>query len=226
VFGANHEEATPQDADRQGQSQAGREDQKQGREDRRVLMPSASERLEINSFLAKNGLGQLNDPGLVKQLAFLVHDHEHFRQLLTRCEPLLRKSMYDAMHAYLRFDPKPLDVYLSEAGMDAEQKQLPAYDEATGKLTEYKPPAIESLEYKAEKAIKDAAIEEKSQGHRLVVVCSKCTREAAFLGVTLVDATIKARRKGWVYQNLDGKESEICPKCPAARPTITKIGNA
>jgi hypothetical protein len=193
-------------------------------------MPSATERLEINSYLAKRGLGQLDDPGTIHQLAFLVQDHDHFRQLLQRCDPLLRRKMYEAMRPGLRFTPRALDAYVAEMAAEADRRKMPAYDQETGKLiayADYDPGGkVEPLERQAEKAIHHAYQEQASGGHKLTIVCAKCTAAAEFTGPTMVSATMNARQAGWVYQEVDGKGVEICPKCPSAKPVMTKAGNA
>lgn len=193
-------------------------------------MASATERLELNSYLAKHGLGQLEDAGTVTQMAYLVHDHDHFRKLLQRCEPGLRQKMYEAMRGNLRFTAQPLDHYIAEMKAEADRRKLPAYDGETGKLVDYADydpgGKVLPLERLAEKAIHQAAALDAAKGHKLKVQCVKCTAAAEFIGATLVSATIEARRAGWVYQEIDGVASEICPKCPSLRPVITKAGNA
>jgi len=77
-------------------------------------MQTAQEKSAINRMLMSHGLGRLEDrAGLMSQLGLLVQDHEHFRSLLARCEPENRSAMYDSLKPYLRFTPKPLDVYIS-----------------------------------------------------------------------------------------------------------------
>jgi len=98
-------------------------------------------REEINRYLAKRGLGQLGDDGLISQLAFLVRDHLHFQSLLTACEPELRTPMYEALAPNLSFRPKPLASYLIEAARDAEARQLPVIG-ADGELQQYYPPEV------------------------------------------------------------------------------------
>lgn len=191
-------------------------------------MRSPSQTIEINSYLAKNGLGQLEDAGTIHQLAYLVQDHVHFRQLLQRCDPLLRQKMYNAMRSNLRFTAHPLDQYIAEMKADADSRKLPAYDAESGKLVAYEDydpgGKVQPLERLAEKAIHSAEALRASGGHKLVVTCSKCTAVAEFIGATVVSATIEARRAGWVYQEVDGAGQEVCPKCPSAR--MTKAGNA
>src|SRR5215472_15284644 len=85
----------------------------------------------INRMLASHGLGRLEDgAGLMAQLGFLVQDHEHLRSLLARCEPENRSAMYDSLRPYLRFTPKPLDVYIAESAERAARQDLPTIDAA------------------------------------------------------------------------------------------------
>jgi hypothetical protein len=105
-------------------------------------MRGRQEHRRINKLLASHGLGRLEDgAGLVAQLAFLVKDHEHFRQLLEASEPAERVSMYDAMTPSLRFPALPLDVYMAETRAIAERKQLPTL-EADGSIRPFHPAEI------------------------------------------------------------------------------------
>ena len=105
-------------------------------------MASARERLEINRYLGKHGLATLDDPaGLVQQLAFCVRDHIHFRQILVRCEPEHRHALYEAFRPHLSFEAKPLDVYVAEAGADAEARQLPTVG-PDGQLQPFRVPEV------------------------------------------------------------------------------------
>jgi hypothetical protein len=100
------------------------------------------ERRAVGRLLALMGLGGLDQPErLNAELAGYVRDHAHFRELLMACEPLQRASMYDSLRSNLRFRPKPLDVYVSEAGTIAETMQWPIQD-AAGDLHAFNPPAI------------------------------------------------------------------------------------
>ena len=79
----------------------------------------------INQMLGAAGLGQLDSPGLVGQIAYMVRDHEHFGSLLMACEPEERQHMWDALAPNLRFKPYALDHYLLKARADAEARRLP-----------------------------------------------------------------------------------------------------
>jgi hypothetical protein len=67
---------------------------------------------EVNEYLMRHGLGGLDDPNLIHQIAFLVKDHNHFAQIVRAISPAERTSAYDAMKPYLNFEPYPLDRYL------------------------------------------------------------------------------------------------------------------
>jgi len=101
-------------------------------------------RRRINQTLGEHGLGQLDHPGLVNQLAYLVRDDEHFKSLLIACEPSERGHMFAAMAPNLRFKPKTLDQYLTEARQDAEARRLPLQAE-DGTLKEFQIPEIKTV---------------------------------------------------------------------------------
>lgn len=166
------------------------------------------EKARINRVLNAAGLASLADPNLMAQLGYLVEDHEHFRQLITKCQPAERSNMYNALAPNLRFRPKPLDVYIAETGQIAEVRQLPTLDPQTGALKPFRPPELEI----AQKAIGEVT----AAGH-LTLHCRKCTRTETFPGTDLADAIRKAREAGWTYNEVTGDGKEICPKCPAVR---------
>jgi hypothetical protein len=92
-------------------------------------MQTAQKKSAINRMLQSHGLGRLEDgAGLVSQLGFLVRDHEHLRSLLVRCEPENCSAMYDSLKPYLRFTPKPMDIYIPESKELAERQNLPTID--------------------------------------------------------------------------------------------------
>lgn len=118
-------------------------------------MQSPRERQQINQFLGNRGFAQMDEPGaLVQQLAFCVPDHEGFRKALTKCEPQDRRDMYEAMSPHLRFTAKPLDVYMAEASLDAEARQLPVIA-ADGSLQAFRAVELSSDAYVIQKAIAD-----------------------------------------------------------------------
>lgn len=177
-------------------------------------MRSEQERRQINHFLGRAGLGQIEEAGpLVQQLAFMVRDEAHFRSLLTRCDPEQRRGMYEAMRPHLRFTPKPLDVYVAEAAQDAEIRQLPTID-AAGQLQPFRVGEVKSDEH----IIRDAIAKSLAK-HHLVLTCVKCTRQEEFAGVRKIDAISAARNEGWAYDELNGAGREICPNCPVSNPS-------
>ena len=100
-------------------------------------------RRRINKMLGEHGLGQLDHPGLVNQLAYLVRDHDHFRSLLIACEPDKRTDMFNAMAPNLRFKARTLEQYLTEARADAEARRLPIQAE-DGTLKEFQIPEVKT----------------------------------------------------------------------------------
>lgn len=167
------------------------------------------DRNRLNHVLRTHGLPGLDDAGVLQAMAFLVQDHEHFRQLLAICEPEQRVGMYDSMRPYLRFQAHPLDVYMSETGRLAAQKQLPVLN-ADGSLSPFHPAEISAapVDQKLEALLPDVT---------LTVTCRKCTKTAEFQASTRVGAIYEARMAGWTWDELRGDGKEICPDCPATR---------
>jgi hypothetical protein len=90
-------------------------------------------------MLSNHGLPTLDAPnGLMEAMGRRIVDHGHFRSLLSRCDPRERYTMYEALKPHLKFTPKPLDVYVGEAGYIADKKQLPTMRE-DGTLAPYQP---------------------------------------------------------------------------------------
>lgn len=170
---------------------------------------TAKERKDVDRYLRRHGLGGLDDPKLAVQLAFLVQDHDQFRSMLMVLDPQRRHDMYEALAPNLRFDAKPLDVYVAEA----------AANFAAAESREHGAIKVSGDETTAEEAIRDA----RAQGW-LELTCVKCTRTECFPGVSRLEAIELARRAGWVYQRMvtqkQGKEIvkevEICPHCPTS----------
>lgn len=185
------------------------------------------------------GLGQLEDgAGLCAQLGSLVQDHDHLRELLNVCEPELRRDLYESLKPHLRFEAKPLDVYIAELGQQAEIKQLPTIGE-NGQLVPFKPALpITSPEYidaRIARAMKEAncedpleieldpaphpadlltaknAIAQAVSKYTLEVNCVRCTKVEFFSGVTRDEAAKASRAKGWVRHPF--QFAEICKTC-------------
>jgi len=164
-------------------------------------------------LLGRSGLATLDNPqGMVQQLGFLVRDHEHFRALLARCYPEYRWAMYESLRPHLRFEAKPLDVYISEAAQEAERRQLPMVD-ADGQLHPYTPPQAGDQQ-KRDIEIAQAATDAARARKHLILSCRKCTREETFSGLTKTDCWGQARQAGWQLIS-DGQGGyEVCPECP------------
>lgn len=178
-----------------------------------------SQKTRINHLLMQNGLGKLDDPGLIPQLGFLmgraITTHEHFRDMLNKCEPKERRNMYEAMRPYLSFEVKPLDVYIAELGSIAEAKQLPVVTE-DGKLKPFKVVDIQTREpleepKDGELALAQSLIEEAAAVKHLQMECGRCSAVERFHGWNKDAAIAKARTKGWVHDIL--RKLETCPDC-------------
>ena len=99
---------------------------------------------QLNHELARRGLGQLGDAGILAQFGYLIRDHAHFQSMLICCEPTLRAAMYEALAPNIvGFRPRPLAEYLIEAARDAEARRLPVVT-PDGKLEPYTPPEVKS----------------------------------------------------------------------------------
>ena len=102
-------------------------------------------RQTINRYLGDHGLATLDDPtGVAQQLGYLVEDDQHFKQLINRCSPEYRRDLYEALRPHLKFNPRPLDAYISELGLEAEIQKLPTVDE----LGRFKPFNVQQIDTK------------------------------------------------------------------------------
>ena len=191
------------------------------------------DRSRVNRMLMSNGLGSLNDPGLIPQLGFLVSrvvtGHDEFRRLIERCEPAERRNMYEAMKPYLRFEAKPLDVYVAEIGYRAEAKRLAVIDPETGALQPFRPAEVKTKT--GDTAVAQAAVERAFAKFHLTLLCKQCTREHTFCGMHKDDCVRLAREAGWrlrlAERRLEPGEAELeaasglvetftyelCPEC-------------
>lgn len=169
------------------------------------------ERSRIDRVLGHMGLGQLGDPGLFAALGFLVEGHDHLRQLINACEAPERVNMYNALKPNLRFEAKPLDVYIAELGQEAAARQMPTI-EADGSLKPFKVGELRMRSREeAELETAQNAINEAVAKVHLEVACGHCTRAEIFPGVTRDEALLAARRAGWRYDA--ERETELCAKC-------------
>jgi hypothetical protein len=173
----------------------------------------ATEKYFCEKLLRRFGLPTMGASGFMEAIGRMIDGHEHFRDLLTGCEPDQRHEMYESLRPYLRFEPKPLDVYLSEAGAIAESQQLPTWDDENKKFVPFHPPVIEGPEGQVIEVVNTTIEEITAKGH-LTLVCRKCTKTASFPGERIADAIQKARHAGWTYNELKGDGQEICPDCP------------
>ncbi len=172
-----------------------------------MSLQRAEEQADIRKVMRRLGFVDA-DMDEVGQLGVYVRDHDHFRSLLNTCAPEVRYDMYCDMVPYLRFAPKPLDVYLSENADLADRKQLPIITADGGLRAHPGAPDVQSLEFIANQAI----LAERAR-HRLTLTCRKCTRQAEFIGERKADCITDARLFGWAYDSTSGFER--CPVCMA-----------
>lgn len=175
----------------------------------------------INQTLAAHGLGTLDDPGVVAQLGYLVVDHEHFRSLLARCEPALRRDMYEALKPHLRFGAHALDWYDARTKERVEARQYPVLAE-DGSIQPFRGPAA-SLRPKladgggvgsgSDVDIAQCAVNRAFAAEILVLTCRKCTKQDRFTGDRKIDCVMAARLSGWGYENQKDGAYMICPDC-------------
>jgi hypothetical protein len=157
---------------------------------------------KLNHELKKRGFGGLDDPTIVQQLAVVVRDHVHFRQILMAVVPEERTNCYETMRPHLRFEAWPLDRYVAKAAELAANKEL---DKA----------AIDIL---AEQALARNQRDIDTLGV-LALVCTRCTTEDTFKGATLHVALKAAAKAGWgkAFDYRNKKTLTYCPKCAKAR---------
>lgn len=171
----------------------------------------------VNNMLMSHGLGKLEDPGLIPQIGFLVSHviktHEQFREFVNRCEPSKRPAMYEALKPYIRFELKPLDVYVAELADLAERKQLPIQNE-DGTLSEFQIPEVRSQKSEEERAAQELC-EGATLSHFLELTCGSCTYYERFAGWNKQACIDKARVSGWraVHSITRNEDAELCPRC-------------
>jgi len=152
----------------------------------------------MNAYLGKHGFSPLTDPNVIPQLALMISDHERFRKLLVTVEPDKRLEAYEALRPHLRFEAKPLDVYVAEAADIAARSQ------------EQSP-----LEMLAQDAIRRNQRDLEARGV-FTLVCERCTKEAHFRAKNRYQGAEDAKQLGWVKDS--GKI--YCPECDKARIVI------
>lgn len=155
----------------------------------------------VDRQLKRFGVGSINDA--ISALAKTIRDHKHLETFLTSIDSQAdRQEVYDSIRPHLRFEAKPLDMYVASANSMAEREQLPILGE-DGKLHAFKP----AQDVKTVEKMLAAAMADR----KLTLTCSKCTEQDEFFQVgleTQVDVRIKALKAGWILV-----PKELCPKC-------------
>jgi len=165
------------------------------------LGQNQNSRAFVERQLRRFGIGSIADA--IIALAKTIRDHKHLETFLTSIESVAdRQEVYDSIRPHLRFQAKPLDVYVASAGQMAEREQLPILGE-DGKLHAFKP----AQDVKTVENMLAAAIAAK----KLTLTCIRCDRQEEFYQVGLeteVDVRKKALTAGWVLF-----PEQKCPKC-------------
>lgn len=173
---------------------------------------------QLENRLVAMGLNSIDDPDLCPVFARIVEDfpfdkHWFFRGMLNECEPTKRREMYDAVKPhFVKFQPRSLETYLSEI------------TEQAGRMISHRVMRVEGPRPAAIQIGEEHFVSaDGGEGTHTAIklTCQKCKMAKNFIGESHVDAVIKARKKGWVYDPI--KDAETCPKCPAIRQ---KVGNA
>jgi hypothetical protein len=182
----------------------------------------------MNSHLRKHGLGDLNDPTLMDQLAFMIRSHEKFKEMLMKVTPAERANAYRCLAPRIRhFKPKTLEQYELEGKREAEN--LPIYDHKTLAVTIPNDPVMSSemkeaitgktleerreLErvQKAEDAIAEDYGQSTAKG-RLEIACRKCGFTSLVYAADRADAYLTLIAAGWKISG----EHAYCPDCGAS----------
>lgn len=187
------------------------------------MQPTVRDRIKVNNELKKLGFGGLEDPTLVKQIAFCIRTHEAFRAILMGCDLEHRNKAYHALAPNItHFTPKPLDVYERETHDRAEREQWDIWD-GTAYPKPFKVGEVETEEYKlarqAEEALKQT--EHEQAGGSLEMVCSKCTVAEYFPAPKRRDAVKKAHDAGWRWDERNGVKRQYCAKHVPGRCSMT-----
>jgi hypothetical protein len=171
----------------------------------------------INKALAQFGLGQLHEEGLLDQIGFLVRDHEHFRKILLKLDPVQRQNCYISLAPRLNFKPKPLDEYVAEEKMIASEKA--SHDEITPevgeKLLASLPPTkmgivkVQAGIQRAKLGLDDEDTAQAVARGRLTVVCLRCTKEETVYAMSKLDAYETLVSLGWKLE----EKKAWCPEC-------------
>ena len=177
------------------------------------------EQRELENRLVAMGMSGVNDPEMLTVFARIIEDfpgdkHWFYRGMINECEPAKRRDMYYSLKArFTSFKPLPLETYLAQIAERASEM-------VSHRIIRVEGPAPGAVNVGGEYYV-DA--KEGTSTHTAVkLTCSKCTKQKVFIGTTFVDAIIKARKKGWVKDQMNDKD--VCPKCPAVRNM--KVGRA
>lgn len=184
----------------------------------------------MNTHLRKHGLGTLDDPTILDQLAFFIRSHEKFRDMLMKVTPEQRAVAYKAIAPRIKtFKPRKLEDYEAEGKRLAEN--LPVFDPVTWAVTESRGPNISEeakqaitgktleerqarqLTEKAEDAIAEDLGKSAARG-RLSVECAKCLSGTTVYALDRIDAYATLAANGWVV-SAEG-DKVFCPECAPA----------
>lgn len=178
------------------------------------MQPTVRDRIRVNHELKKLGLGGLEDPTLVKQIAFCIRTHEAFRAVLMGCTAENRAKAYHSLAPNLvHFKPKPLDVYERETHDRAEREQWDIWD-GTAYPKPFKVGEVLTDEYKLARQAEDAIDDIDHEKHKgvLEMVCIRCTVAECFRAEKRRDATKHAYDAGWRTEERNGVKKSYCPK--------------
>lgn len=168
---------------------------------------------KVDRWLRNRGFGGIDDRNLVHQMAFMVRDHKHFRNILMAVEQDKRKLAYEAMSPHLQFNAKSLADYELEARQEADTMRLPTYH-AADDIRPYKPAEVgEKLQAKIEDALGRAVIEMQAETKRgrLTVTCRKCIAEASAFVNDRQEGYLALTALGWKFEG----DKAVCPECNA-----------
>lgn len=166
-----------------------------------------------NKLIAMGGKGVMLENGeMCDMFARIIEDfpgdkHWFYRGMLNECDADKRREMYYSLKfRFTNFKPLPLETYLAQI---AEQ---------AGAMVSHRIMRVEGPEPGAVNVGGEYYIDakENTPTHTAIkLTCAKCTKQAVFIAETFVSAIIKARKKGWVKDQMNDKD--VCPKCPAVR---------
>lgn len=178
---------------------------------------SLIEQSRINKALAEKGLGQLHEEGLLDQMAFMVRNHEHFRKILLKLDPVKRQNCYECLAPRLNFIAKPLDQYVAEEKMIASEKA--SVTEITPEIGERLLASLRPTKMgivkasvgleRAKLGLDDEETAQTTARGRMTVVCTKCTKAQTVYAMNKLDAYEALVSLGWKFE----EEKCWCPEC-------------